>query len=119
MAETQPTPSTRREVVDLCRDLIRIDTTNYGDDAGPGERKAAEYVAALLDEVGIETRLYESRPRADRRWSRAGAATGSDGTAAAARPPRRRAGRRRATGRSTRSPARSRTATSGAAAPST
>ncbi|MGH3362563.1 MAG: M20/M25/M40 family metallo-hydrolase [Nocardioides sp.] len=48
------------EVVELCRDLIRIDTTNYGDDSGPGERKAAEYVATLLDEVGIESRLYES-----------------------------------------------------------
>ena len=51
------------EVVDLCRELIRIDTTNYGGDReGPGERKAAEYVATLLDEVGIESRLYESTP---------------------------------------------------------
>ena len=50
------------EVVDICRDLIRIDTTNYGSDDGPGERKAAEYVAGLLEEVGIETRLYESTP---------------------------------------------------------
>ncbi|TAL28013.1 MAG: hypothetical protein EPN98_24285, partial [Phenylobacterium sp.] len=50
------------EVVDLCRELIRIDTTNYGDQEGPGERKAAEYVATLLDEVGIESRLYESTP---------------------------------------------------------
>ena len=41
------------EVVELCRDLIRFDTSNYGDDEGPGERKAAEHVAALLDEVGI------------------------------------------------------------------
>jgi acetylornithine deacetylase/succinyl-diaminopimelate desuccinylase-like protein len=50
------------EVVDLCRELIRMDTSNYGDDSGPGERKAAEYVASLLDEVGIESRLYESAP---------------------------------------------------------
>ena len=50
------------EVVELCRDLIRIDTSNYGNDDGPGERKAAEYVATLLDEVGIESRLYESTP---------------------------------------------------------
>src|SRR3954469_691817 len=48
------------EVVELCRELIRIDTSNYGGDEGPGERKAAEYVATLLDEVGIESRLYES-----------------------------------------------------------
>src|SRR4051812_32319809 len=47
------------EVVDLCRDLIRIDTTNYGDESGPGERKAAEHVATLLDEVGIPSELFE------------------------------------------------------------
>ncbi len=47
------------EVVDICRDLIRMDTTNYGDGSGPGERKAAEHVAALLDEVGIESELFE------------------------------------------------------------
>ncbi|MGH3337034.1 MAG: M20/M25/M40 family metallo-hydrolase, partial [Nocardioides sp.] len=50
------------EVVELCRDLIRMDTSNYGDGTGPGERKAAEHVATLLDEVGIESRLYESEP---------------------------------------------------------
>ncbi|WP_310963505.1 M20/M25/M40 family metallo-hydrolase [Nocardioides terrisoli] len=50
------------EVVEICRDLIRIDTSNYGDAAGPGERKAAEHVAQLLDDVGIEPRLYESEP---------------------------------------------------------
>ncbi|HET9760819.1 MAG TPA: M20/M25/M40 family metallo-hydrolase, partial [Nocardioidaceae bacterium] len=35
------------------------DTSNYGTDDGPGERKAAEHVAALLDEVGIEAELFE------------------------------------------------------------
>ena len=50
------------EVVDLCRDLIRIDTTNAGDDSGPGERKAAEHVAALLSDVGIEAEIHESEP---------------------------------------------------------
>jgi acetylornithine deacetylase/succinyl-diaminopimelate desuccinylase-like protein len=64
MPETpeQTSPDPAAEVVDLCRELIRIDTSNYGDDDGPGERKAAEYVATLLDEVGIEARLYESEP---------------------------------------------------------
>jgi acetylornithine deacetylase/succinyl-diaminopimelate desuccinylase-like protein len=47
------------EVVEICRDLIRMDTTNYGDGSGPGERKAAEHVAALLDEVGIAAELFE------------------------------------------------------------
>jgi acetylornithine deacetylase/succinyl-diaminopimelate desuccinylase-like protein len=50
------------EAVDLCRDLIRIDTTNPGDGSGPGERQAAEHVAALLDDVGIEAELHESAP---------------------------------------------------------
>src|ERR1700755_1472156 len=50
------------EVVELCRDLIRIDTSNYGDEDGPGERKAAEHVAALLDEVGIEAEVHEAEP---------------------------------------------------------
>jgi acetylornithine deacetylase/succinyl-diaminopimelate desuccinylase-like protein len=51
------------EVVELCRDLIRIDTSNFGNDSGPGERAAAERVAELLDEVGIASELYETAPR--------------------------------------------------------
>src|SRR3954462_1524921 len=47
------------EVVDLCRDLTHIDTSKYGDESGPGERKAAEHVATLLDEVGIPSELFE------------------------------------------------------------
>lgn len=50
------------EVVGLCSDLIRIDTSNHGDDSGPGERVAAERVAELLDEVGIVAEAYESAP---------------------------------------------------------
>ncbi len=53
------TPET--EVLEICRDLIRIDTSNFGDDSGPGERKAAEYVAASLAEVGIESEIFESQ----------------------------------------------------------
>ncbi|MGW3949895.1 M20/M25/M40 family metallo-hydrolase [Streptomyces sp. NPDC004752] len=50
------------EVVDLCRELIQIDTSNYGDHSGPGERKAAEYVAEKLAEVGLEPSVFESHP---------------------------------------------------------
>ena len=50
------------EVVELCRDLIRIDTSNYGEEDGPGERVAAEHVATLLDEVGIECTVVEGLP---------------------------------------------------------
>lgn len=50
------------EVVDLCRELIQIDTSNFGDHSGPGERKAAEYVAEKLAEVGLEPKIFESHP---------------------------------------------------------
>ncbi|MER7459195.1 M20/M25/M40 family metallo-hydrolase [Micromonospora sp. NPDC126480] len=51
------------EVVDLCRDLLRIDTTNTGDnDTSAGERRAAEYVAEKLAEVGVESAIRESAP---------------------------------------------------------
>jgi acetylornithine deacetylase/succinyl-diaminopimelate desuccinylase-like protein len=62
---TQPAatlPSAEDEVVDLTRELIRIDSSNYGDGSGPGERAAAEYVASKLAEVGIEPTILESEP---------------------------------------------------------
>jgi acetylornithine deacetylase/succinyl-diaminopimelate desuccinylase-like protein len=51
------------EVVGICRDLIRIDTSNPGDHSGPGERRAAEHVAGLLAEVGLEPTVLESHPK--------------------------------------------------------
>ncbi|MBZ5733952.1 M20/M25/M40 family metallo-hydrolase [Nocardioides sp. TRM66260-LWL] len=62
LSDPSTVPLPEDEVVELCSDLIRIDTSNYGDQDGPGERLAAEHVAALLDEVGIESRLYEPEP---------------------------------------------------------
>ncbi|QDB79115.1 M20/M25/M40 family metallo-hydrolase [Georgenia wutianyii] len=59
---SQPVPAPTDEVVEICRRLIRIDTSNYGDGSGPGERAAAEYVAELLTEVGWEPELVESEP---------------------------------------------------------
>ena len=53
----------QEEVVDICRDLIRIDTTNPGDHSGPGERHAAEHVAALLADAGLEPHILESHPK--------------------------------------------------------
>jgi acetylornithine deacetylase/succinyl-diaminopimelate desuccinylase-like protein len=55
-------PTAEDEVVGICRDLLRIDTSNFGDNEGPGERKAAEHVAGLLAEVGLEPELFESEP---------------------------------------------------------
>src|SRR5215469_329862 len=59
-----PNPVTAQdEVVDICRDLIRMDTSNPGDHSGPGERQAAEYVAARLAEAGLEPTVLESHPK--------------------------------------------------------
>jgi acetylornithine deacetylase/succinyl-diaminopimelate desuccinylase-like protein len=63
VTEKQVPSGAEEEVVGICRDLIRIDTTNPGDHSGPGEREAAEYVAGLLSEVGLEPTIVESHPK--------------------------------------------------------
>lgn len=50
------------EVSELCRELIRIDTSNYASGGTTNERPAAEYIAEKLSEVGIESTLLESAP---------------------------------------------------------
>ncbi|WP_214103040.1 M20/M25/M40 family metallo-hydrolase [Acrocarpospora catenulata] len=50
---------TRTEAAEICSNLIRFDTTN----PGRGERPAAEYVAELLAERGIEPIVLESAHR--------------------------------------------------------
>ncbi len=58
-----PAPSDpAAEVVAFCRRLIQFDTSNYGDDPRSQERDAAEYVAGLLAEVGLDPELVESAP---------------------------------------------------------
>ena len=47
------------EVVRIARDLIRIDTSNYGGGRAKGEREAAEYVGAYLQQLGLEPEYYE------------------------------------------------------------
>lgn len=62
-ASSEPAgPTAEDEVVRICQELIRIDTSNYGDGSGPGERAAAEHVMGLLHEVGLEPELVESEP---------------------------------------------------------
>ena len=51
----------QQEAVRFTADLIRIDTTNRGGGDG-SERPAAEYVAALLAEAGLEPAVLESAP---------------------------------------------------------
>jgi acetylornithine deacetylase/succinyl-diaminopimelate desuccinylase-like protein len=50
------------DVAEICSRLLRIDTTNDGSGDGPGERRAAEYVAELLGEAGVEPAVFESAP---------------------------------------------------------
>ncbi|MFL6137184.1 MAG: M20/M25/M40 family metallo-hydrolase [Frankiaceae bacterium] len=50
--------SAEDEVVDLCRDLIRFNTSN----PTHPERPAAEYVAEKLSDVGLEPTMIESEP---------------------------------------------------------
>lgn len=50
------------DVIRICQELIRIDTTNFGDNNARGEREAAEYCVAQLAEVGVSATIYESAP---------------------------------------------------------
>lgn len=51
------------EVALIARDLIRIDTSNFGGGRAAGEREAAEYVGAYLESVGLTPEYYEPVPR--------------------------------------------------------
>ncbi|HEY7050365.1 MAG TPA: M20/M25/M40 family metallo-hydrolase [Jatrophihabitantaceae bacterium] len=53
-------PDLRSQVVDLCAQLIRFDTTNYGDGKSTGEREAADWVASLLSDVGYAPTVIEA-----------------------------------------------------------
>ncbi len=109
-------PTAEDEVVRLCQELIRIDTSNPGDHSGPGERAAAEYVAEKLDEVGLESRIFESHPgRASLVARIEGEDPGRDALLLHGHLDVAQGARR--TGRGTRSAARSRTGASGDAAP--
>ena len=46
----------------IARDLIRFDTTNFGEGKSNGEADAAEYVSAHLTSLGLEPQLFESEP---------------------------------------------------------
>jgi acetylornithine deacetylase/succinyl-diaminopimelate desuccinylase-like protein len=50
------------DVVQLCQELIRIPSVNFGDGKGD-EEAAANYVASKLEEVGIKTKIYQSAPK--------------------------------------------------------
>ncbi|MDO4919762.1 M20/M25/M40 family metallo-hydrolase [Kocuria sp.] len=59
---TETTSTPEGETARICRELIRFDTSNFSSGEAKGERQAAEHVAALIEEVGLETRYFESAP---------------------------------------------------------
>lgn len=50
------------ETAIVARDLIRFDTTNYGEGRSNGEADAAEYLEAKLVALGLTPQLFESAP---------------------------------------------------------
>jgi acetylornithine deacetylase/succinyl-diaminopimelate desuccinylase-like protein len=59
---TESSPGADAEVLELAQALIRVDTSNFGDNTGPGERKAAELVATWLSEAHLDPVILESAP---------------------------------------------------------
>ena len=47
---------------EIARDLIRFDTTNYGEGRSNGETDAAEYVAEKLRDLGLQPEIFEAEP---------------------------------------------------------
>ena len=46
----------------IAQDLIRMDTTNFGEGRSKGEAEAAEYLGALLEGLGLKTTYVDAAP---------------------------------------------------------
>ena len=46
----------------IAQDLIRMDTTNFGEGRSKGETEAAEYLGALLEGLGLKTTYVDAAP---------------------------------------------------------
>jgi len=51
------------ETATIASELIRFDTSNFGEGSSKGETEAAEYVAAKLEALGLTPQLFDSEPR--------------------------------------------------------
>ena len=58
--DDRDTSAAQAEVAQLVSELIAIDSSNYGNDEGPGEVAAADYVFQRLVEVGLEPERYST-----------------------------------------------------------
>lgn len=50
------------ETAIITRELIQMNTTNYGDGVSNGETEAAEYVEAKLRALGLEPQMFDAAP---------------------------------------------------------
>src|SRR5690606_28579276 len=50
------------ETARIARDLIRFDTTNYGEGNSQGETEAAEYLGAHLERLGLAPQYFDAAP---------------------------------------------------------
>lgn len=80
MASNDPAAQAEIDVVEFCRDLIRIDTSNWGEGTSNGEREAADYCAEILRQAGLEPQFFE---RAEGRTNVVARMTGTDPEAGA------------------------------------
>ncbi len=62
MSDALPTEPDLEATAAIARDLIRIDTTNWGEGKSAGETEAAHYVEARLRDLG-SSRSSSSRSR--------------------------------------------------------
>ncbi|WP_165065663.1 M20/M25/M40 family metallo-hydrolase [Marisediminicola senii] len=61
MTSEQQTPPLE-ETAAIARDLIRFDTTNYGEGNAKSETEAAEYLGAKLEALGLKTQYFDAAP---------------------------------------------------------
>ena len=55
-------PDDLEETARIARDLIRFDTTNYGEGRANSETEAAEYIGAILESLGLTTEYVDAAP---------------------------------------------------------
>ncbi|WP_284230098.1 M20/M25/M40 family metallo-hydrolase [Arenivirga flava] len=66
------------ETAIIARDLIRFDTTNYGEGRSKGETEAAEYVGAKLEALGLAPTYIDAEPGRTSVLARVPGRTGSE-----------------------------------------
>lgn len=66
------------ETAIIARDLIRFDTTNYGEGKSKGETEAAEYVGAKLESLGLTPTYIDAEPGRTSVIARVPGRTGSE-----------------------------------------